>query len=57
MPASSLSSVMSGEKSHARRRCDERGRNMGFLALGAFVAMFVVFVVLPKRLIQREEED
>jgi hypothetical protein len=30
---------------------------MGFLALGAFVAMFVVFVVLPKRLIQREEED
>ncbi len=30
---------------------------MQFIALAAFVMMFVAFVVLPKRLLQREEED
>ena len=30
---------------------------MEFIAVGAFVAMFVAFVVLPKRLINRNEED
>jgi hypothetical protein len=30
---------------------------MEFVAIGAFVAMFVAFVVLPKRLINRKEED
>jgi hypothetical protein len=30
---------------------------MEFIAIGAFVAMFVAFVVVPKRLINRNEED
>ena len=30
---------------------------MHFVALAAFVLMFVAFVVLPKRLLQRGEED
>jgi hypothetical protein len=30
---------------------------MEFIAVGAFVAMFVAFVVVPKRLINRNEED
>lgn len=30
---------------------------MEIMAAAAFVAMFVAFVVLPKRLIDREEED
>jgi hypothetical protein len=30
---------------------------MEFIAIGAFVAMFVAFVVVPKRLINRGEED
>lgn len=30
---------------------------MEYMAAGAFLALFVAFVVLPKRLIDREEED
>jgi hypothetical protein len=30
---------------------------MEFAAIGAFIALFVVFVVLPKRLINRHDED
>jgi hypothetical protein len=30
---------------------------MELIAIGAFVAMFVAFVVVPKRLINRNEED
>lgn len=30
---------------------------MEFIAIAAFVIMFAAFVVLPKRLIGREEED
>lgn len=30
---------------------------MEFIAVAAFVAMFMAFVVLPKRLINREDED
>jgi hypothetical protein len=30
---------------------------MEFVAIGAFAAMFVAFVVLPKRLINRKDED
>jgi hypothetical protein len=30
---------------------------MEFVAIGAFIAMFVAFVVLPKRLINRNDED
>jgi hypothetical protein len=30
---------------------------MEFIAVGAFVAMFVAFVVVPKRLINRNEDD
>jgi hypothetical protein len=30
---------------------------MGLLALGAFVLMFIAFVVVPTRLIKREDED
>lgn len=30
---------------------------MEFAALAAFVALFVAFVVLPKRLIKRDQED
>jgi hypothetical protein len=30
---------------------------MEFAAIGAFVAMFIAFVVVPKRLINRDEED
>lgn len=34
-----------------------KGTNMEFMAIGAFVAMFLAFVVLPKRFIDREDED
>jgi hypothetical protein len=30
---------------------------MEFVAVGAFIAMFVAFVVLPKRLMNRKDED
>jgi hypothetical protein len=30
---------------------------MELVAIGAFIAMFIVFAVLPKRLINRHEED
>jgi hypothetical protein len=30
---------------------------MEFVAIGAFIAMFVAFVVLPKRLMNRKDED
>lgn len=30
---------------------------MEFLAVGAFAGMFVAFVMLPKRLINRHDED
>jgi hypothetical protein len=30
---------------------------MHYVALAAFVLMFVAFVILPKRLLQRGEED
>jgi hypothetical protein len=30
---------------------------MGLVALGAFVLMFIAFVVVPTRLIKREDED
>jgi hypothetical protein len=30
---------------------------MEFVAIGAFVAMFLAFVVVPKRLMNRNEED
>jgi hypothetical protein len=30
---------------------------MEFVAIGAFAAMFIAFVVVPKRLINRNEED
>jgi hypothetical protein len=30
---------------------------MHFIALAAFALMFVAFVILPKRLLQRGEED
>jgi len=30
---------------------------MEFVAIGAFVAMFIAFVVVPKRLINRNDED
>jgi hypothetical protein len=30
---------------------------MEFVAFGAFAVMFVAFVVLPKRLINRNDED
>jgi hypothetical protein len=30
---------------------------MHFVALAAFVLMFVAFVILPKRFLQRGEED
>ena len=30
---------------------------MEFIVVGTFIAMFMAFVVLPKRLIDREDED
>ena len=30
---------------------------MEFVAIGAFVAMFVAFVVVPRRLLNRHDED
>ena len=30
---------------------------MEFVAIGAFIAMFVAFVVIPKRLMNRKDED
>jgi len=30
---------------------------MELVAIGAFVAMFIAFVVVPKRLINRKDED
>ena len=30
---------------------------MAFVALAVFVLLFIAFVVLPKRLIRREDED
>jgi hypothetical protein len=30
---------------------------MEFVAIGAFVAMFIAFVVVPKRLLNRNDED
>jgi hypothetical protein len=30
---------------------------MEFVAIGAFIVMFVAFVVIPKRLMNRKDED
>lgn len=30
---------------------------MEFIAIAAFIVMFAAFVVLPKRLVNREDED
>ena len=35
----------------------EKGKQMEFLAIGAFVGLFVAFVMLPKKLMRRETEE